>query len=167
MMETDLEFVRIFQRQYSQFGEKAISASVIERLLLLAETAALIVEHDMDLISPFKGCAKWTVYALMVYALEDARVEDESLHTAVRAVAAKIGRWQHELMTRAEQAESRAAANEKDALRWNAGKAFGYPIKTTSSTTAAAPVGWYMKSGSLIYNTADAAIDAAIEGEKK
>jgi len=31
----------------------------------------------------------------------------------------KFGRWQHELMTRAEQAESRAAANEKDAQRFN------------------------------------------------
>jgi hypothetical protein len=86
-METDLEFVR----RINPCHQQDLLDSDYERLLRLAETAALIGEHDMDLISPFKGCAKWTVYALMVYALEDARVEDESLHTAVRAVAAKIG----------------------------------------------------------------------------
>jgi len=87
-METDLEFVRRMRRLVE---DTDIRLKDSDRLLRLAETAALIVEHDMDLISPFKGCAKWTVYALMGYAMEDARVEDESLHTAVRAVAAKIG----------------------------------------------------------------------------
>ena len=86
-METDLEFIAKVRGDPMWLDEDGY----LDRLLLLATSAALIVEHDMDLISPFKGCAKWTVYALMVYALEDARVEDESLHTAVRAVAAKIG----------------------------------------------------------------------------
>jgi len=81
--ETDLEFVRRMRRLVE---DTDIRLKDSDRLLRLAETAALIGEHDMDLISPFEGCAKW-----MVYALEDARVEDESLHTAVRAVAAKIG----------------------------------------------------------------------------
>ena len=72
-----------------------------------------------------------------------------------------VGRLQ-DTQAELKQAEARALAHEKDALRWNAGKAFGYPIKTTSSTMAAATIGWYMKSAAQIYSTADAAIDAAI-----
>jgi hypothetical protein len=82
MTESDLDFVRIFQRQYEQFGERAVSASVIERLLRLAETAALIVEHRLD-VCPV-GEQEFQVWG------HHQAERTTTLDAAVRAVATKI-----------------------------------------------------------------------------
>lgn len=55
-METDLEFVRSLD--CDDVGDAIhISGDVYRRLLRLAETAALIVEHPVELHSVLRDCA--------------------------------------------------------------------------------------------------------------
>jgi len=84
--ETDLDFVQDMEKLYpmAKLHPRFIRIDQMERLLRLAETAALIGEHRLG-VHPFQGM--WDISTFY----ENQAAKSSDLHAAVRAVAAKIG----------------------------------------------------------------------------
>jgi len=86
-METDMEFINRIRR--------GGTSKDFVRLVKLAETAALIGEHGLQLDPPdWQSPQGWDTWAVDHYTGgEVSRVTNIDLSEAVRAVAAKIGEW--------------------------------------------------------------------------